>query len=112
MCSRFLVSAISGLGLFILSDANAGEPFRICAEPDNLPFAQREGEKGLEIDVAKLLARDLGRPFEVRWVAQRDYSFYRTTIGAGACGTPMTGNHEAMVQDRLRLPLEAVVRRG
>jgi mxaJ protein len=87
MCSRFLVSTISGLGLFILSDANAGEPFRICAEPDNLPFA--EGEKGLEIDVAKLLAQDLGRPFEVRWVAQRDYSFYRTTIAAGACDALM-----------------------
>jgi mxaJ protein len=67
------------------SPAHAVVPFRICAEPDNLPMSQQVSESGYEIETARLLAKDMGRPLEIKWVAQRDHSYYRQTIGAGAC---------------------------
>jgi mxaJ protein len=66
--------------------AKASAPaFKICAEPDNLPMSQRSSQTGFEIDVAKILAQELGQELEVKWVAQRDHSYFRQTIGAGVC---------------------------
>src|SRR3569623_611537 len=66
------------------------EPLRICAEPDSLPMSQQASQSGFEIEVAQLLARDLGRPLEVKWIAQRDPSYYRSTVGAGVCDAVMS----------------------
>jgi len=66
------------------------EPLRICAEPDSLPMSQQSSQSGFEIEVAQRLAKDLGRPLEVRWIAQRDPSYYRSTVGAGVCDAVMS----------------------
>jgi mxaJ protein len=77
--------------LLLLSSAAVAhaEPLRVCAESDNLPFSDRSGA-GFELEVARLLALDLGRPLEVVYVSQRTPDFLRTTIGAGACDMIMS----------------------
>jgi mxaJ protein len=67
----------------------AAQPLSICAEPDNLPFSHRDG-RGFEIETAALLAADLGRTLEVRYVAQRVPGFLRTTVNAGQCDAVMS----------------------
>lgn len=77
--------------LLLLSSAAVAqaEPLRVCAEPDNLPFSDKAGS-GFELEVARLLAGDLGRPLEIVYVSQRTPDFLRTTIGAGACDMIMS----------------------
>lgn len=65
-------------------------PFTICAEPDSLPMSRQAGNSGFEIEVAQLLAKDLGRPLVVKWIPQRDPSYYRATVGAGVCDAVMS----------------------
>ncbi len=86
MFSPFL---IKGLALVAVA-AMQPQPLRICAEPDSLPMSQQSSQSGFEIEVAQLLARDLGRPLEVKWIAQRDPSYYRSTVGAGVCDAIMS----------------------
>ena len=76
--------------LVLATPAMADEPFRICAEPDNLPLATESRSRGAEIDVARLLASDMGRSLEVVWIAQRDYAYFRQTVGRGACDAIMS----------------------
>lgn len=79
-------------GLFVLiatSSAQAAAPFSICAEPDNLPMSEQSSSSGFELEVAKLLAQDMGRDLQVKWVSQRDHSFYGKTIGSGECDAVM-----------------------
>ena len=45
-------------------------PLRVCADPNNLPFSNERGE-GFENRIAELVARELGRPLEYVWWAQR-----------------------------------------
>lgn len=80
---------ISGFGLSTLAAAPAPSSFRICAEPDNLPMSQQSSRSGFEIEIARLLAKDMGQELQVKWVAQRDHSFFRQTIGTGACDAIM-----------------------
>jgi mxaJ protein len=69
--------------------AHSAVPFRICAEPDNLPYSQQSTRSGLDVEVAELLAKDLGRPLEIKWVPQEDQSYFRQTISAGHCDAIM-----------------------
>jgi mxaJ protein len=48
----------------------ASKPLVACLDPNNMPFSAKNGE-GFEVQVAKLLARDLHRPLQIRWWAQR-----------------------------------------
>ena len=82
------------LGLLLVmaaATAHAADvsPLRICAEPDSLPMSQQSSNSGYDIEVARLLADALGRPLEVKWVSQRDPSYFRATIGAGVCDAIM-----------------------
>jgi len=61
----------------------AGEPLRVCAEPNNLPFSNEKGE-GFENKIAELLAKDLKRPVAYTWQRQGE-GFIRQTLGTGAC---------------------------
>lgn len=63
--------------------AAALSALRVCADPDNLPFSDREG-RGLENALAKVLAKDLGVPVETVWWPQRR-GFLRNTLRAGRC---------------------------
>jgi mxaJ protein len=63
-------------------DRNAST-FRVCADPNNLPFSNNRGE-GFENRIATLIATDLGERVEYTWWAQRR-GFVRNTLNAGSC---------------------------
>ena len=88
MFSLFLINALALTA--VATTLAAPQPLRICAEPDSLPMSQQASRSGFEIEVAQLLARDLGRPLEIKWIAQRDPSYYRSTVGAGVCDAVMS----------------------
>lgn len=68
--------------LLCLGSAAAGE-FRVCAEPDNLPFSHVDGS-GFENRIAGILAAELGMDLVYAWEPQRR-AFVRKTLGAGVC---------------------------
>ena len=79
-----MCSASRILLVFVAACAShPGEPLRVCADPNNLPFSNEAGE-GFENELAQLIARDLDRPVEYTWLPQRR-GFVRNTLGAGAC---------------------------
>ena len=58
-------------------------PLRVCADPNNLPFSNRDGD-GFENKIAQLVAHDLRRPLAYFWSPQRR-GFIRNTLDAGRC---------------------------
>ncbi|WP_423141756.1 quinoprotein dehydrogenase-associated putative ABC transporter substrate-binding protein [Parablastomonas sp. CN1-191] len=75
-------AAFAAIAAVLLSGCGA-KPLRVCADPNNLPFSNQAGQ-GLENRLAERIARDLGRPLEYVWWAQRR-GFMRNTIGKGTC---------------------------
>jgi mxaJ protein len=61
--------------------------FRVCADPNNLPFSNRDGA-GFENKLAELIADKLGRHVTYTWWAQRR-GFIRNTLKAGECDVVM-----------------------
>ena len=57
--------------------------FRVCADPNNLPFSNAKRE-GFENRIASLIAGDLGEQVQYTWWAQRR-GFVRNTLNAGDC---------------------------
>lgn len=55
----------------------------VCADPNNLPFSNRQGE-GFENRIAQVIAADLGLPLQYHWWPQRR-GFARHTLATGAC---------------------------
>jgi mxaJ protein len=55
----------------------------VCADPNNLPFSNRNGE-GFENALAALIAHDLGLQLRYLWWAQRR-GFARNTLSQEAC---------------------------
>ena len=62
--------------------------FRVCADPNNLPFSNDRGE-GLENRLAELLADELDLPLAYTWWAQRR-GFIRNTLQADLCDAVMS----------------------
>ena len=60
--------------------ADDRKAFRVCADPNYLPYSNKEGE-GFENKIAELLAKDLGLPIEYTWFPQR-MGFIRNTLRA------------------------------
>lgn len=54
--------------------------FRVCADPENLPFSNRQME-GFENKIAEVIAKDLGEPLRYIWWGQRR-GFIRNTMNA------------------------------
>jgi quinoprotein dehydrogenase-associated probable ABC transporter substrate-binding protein len=54
--------------------------FRVCADPENLPFSNQKLE-GFENKIAEVIARDLGEPVSYIWWGQRR-GFVRNTMNA------------------------------
>ena len=91
------VPCMIGLGGLVLSAAASAqapgpiqtepvEPpraLRVCANPDNLPYSNREQE-GFENRIAELIGAELGLPVSYLWHAQRR-GFLRRTLNAGRC---------------------------
>jgi len=57
-----------------------GQVFRVCADPNNLPFSA-DTKDGLENKIASIWARELGLPIEYTWFPQRR-GFVRKTLRA------------------------------
>jgi mxaJ protein len=62
--------------------AQAGE-FRVCADPNNMPFSNANGD-GFENKIAELVAADMGAEVKYYWFAQRR-GFLRNTLNAHNC---------------------------
>ena len=60
---------------------------RVCADPNNLPFSNREGA-GFENKLAELVAAKLGLSVSYTWWAQRR-GFIRNTLKANDCDVVM-----------------------
>ena len=53
-------------GLAGAASGDQGEPIRVCADPDNLPYSSRELQ-GLENKIAAAIAQDLGASLSYYW---------------------------------------------
>ena len=87
---RVLAIAALALGALAGGAPAGGLPpatLRVCADPNNLPFSNAEGE-GFENALAELVAKDLGRTVAYTWWAQRR-GFIRNTLNAGKCDVVM-----------------------
>lgn len=58
-------------------------PLRVCSDPNNLPYSN-QAQQGFENRIAELVGRELHRPIEYTWWAQRR-GFVRNTLTAGDC---------------------------
>lgn len=58
-------------------------PFRVCADPNNLPFSNQRQE-GFENKIAELLAKEFHAELQYTWWPQRR-GFLRNTLEAGSC---------------------------
>lgn len=70
---------------------NPPDVFRVCADPNNLPFSNHQ-QQGFENKLAELLAREFKSELQYTWWPQRR-GFFRNTLDAGVCdvvmGVPM-----------------------
>ena len=97
MCSRFRSAVLSAVLLAVLAAGTAAAAYqapreaprelRVCADPNNLPFTNRQGE-GFENRIAELVARDLHARLTYTWWAQRR-GFFRNTLNASLCDVVM-----------------------
>ena len=61
----------------------AENEFRVCADPENLPYSNQKGE-GFENKIAEVLAKDLGKELTYEfWLDRQGY--LRNTINAQRC---------------------------
>lgn len=56
---------------------------RVCADPNNLPFSNRQ-EQGFENKLAELFAAQLGAKLEYTWWTERE-AFLKNALEAGRC---------------------------
>ncbi len=79
--------ALVGSTAWAVTHAHPPRKLRVCADPNNLPFSNEQGE-GLENKLAELVARELDADVEYTWFAQRR-GFVRNTLRAGDCDVIM-----------------------
>lgn len=100
-----LALGIAFPGPSLARDPSKGElrsqiAFRVCADPDNLPFSNDKGE-GFENKIAELFAQSLGLPVHYTWHPQT-LGFVRNTLGSQLCDVIMAINaaHELVQNTR------------
>lgn len=71
---------IVAYGLSVGAWADEERAFKVCADPNNLPFSAKTLD-GLENKIAELWASELGLPLEYTWFPQRR-GFIRNTLKA------------------------------
>jgi mxaJ protein len=72
------------LAVMLLSQLpRAAQALTVCADPNNLPFSNRQ-EQGFENKLMAILAKDLGTPTQYVWWAQRR-GFARNTLTQSKC---------------------------
>jgi mxaJ protein len=79
--------------------------FRVCADPNYLPFSNRAGE-GFENKIAEVVAKDLGERLVYRWASYRQRGgfpqFLALNLDAGKCDAIMDipyGSQEELTTD-------------
>jgi mxaJ protein len=77
-----LTAAAAGVSSHV-STAAPARALRVCADPNNLPFSDRDGS-GFENKLAEMLSQSLRRPLEHTWWPQRRGAL-RSTLGARRC---------------------------
>ncbi|MFN2384003.1 MAG: substrate-binding domain-containing protein [Gemmatimonadota bacterium] len=65
------------------AEGATGGQFRVCADPNNLPFSN-EREEGFENEIAELIAKSWGQTVSYTWWPQRR-GFVRETLRAKKC---------------------------
>lgn len=104
-----VITALAVLALACAGRAQA-EPFRVCADPDNLPFTSADPTaKGLYLELAELLAARMGTTMEpVFFRMDAGRRALRPTLLAGRCdahfGMPYTADRTAGKAIRLTRP--------
>jgi len=79
-----LLLTVAALGAAIgCAGRTPGRALRVCADPNNLPFSNRDGA-GFENRIAELLAADRHATLQYTWWPQRR-GFVRNTIATGTC---------------------------
>lgn len=79
--------AIAAGVVCVAGTVRADGAFRVCANPNNLPFSNAEGE-GFENRLAELVARDLHETVAYLWTNEHEH-FVRKTLNAGKCDVLM-----------------------
>lgn len=75
---------VAALALFAGASAAASQSaLVVCADPNNLPFSDR-AKHGFENKIIALVAKDLGRPIDYVWWAQRR-GYVRNTLDDSKC---------------------------
>jgi mxaJ protein len=88
MRSRKIAAALLVSSVFATPGATAEVGvLRVCADPNNLPFSDRDGS-GFENKLARMLARELHARVEYSWWAQRRGAL-RNTLKANRCDVVM-----------------------
>lgn len=82
-----VLAACLAASLLVVSVCHAEAPLRVCADPNNLPFSNRQGE-GFENRLAEMIASDLGVKLSYVWYPQRS-AFFRKTLDSGLCDIVM-----------------------
>jgi len=80
MFSRFL--SVAAVLLFALVGSALAD-LRFCADPNNLPFSDRD-LKGFENRIAQVIARDLNTPLHYEW-QRMGRGFVREVLNKGRC---------------------------
>jgi quinoprotein dehydrogenase-associated probable ABC transporter substrate-binding protein len=78
-CQLF-VAAICLFTAITATGAETEKTFRVCADPKNPPFSDRQGN-GFENKIAEMFAKELGQSVEYTWFPQR-IGFIRNTLKA------------------------------
>lgn len=86
--SKHIVMAFALLlGLADTATAEPNGEFRVCADPNNLPFSNN-AEAGFENKLARMVAEQFGKQVTYTWWAQRR-GFIRNTLNADRCDVVM-----------------------
>jgi mxaJ protein len=87
-----LVPALVVAGLLAFVSQASAKAFRVCADPDYLPYSNRAGE-GFENKIAEAVARNLGQTVEYTSASYRGRGgfpqFLATTLDAKKCDVVM-----------------------
>src|SRR3984885_10129652 len=96
-----LVPAVLAAGLLTFVGHASAKTFRVCADPDYLPYSNRAGE-GFENKIAEAVAKMLGTTVEYTWASYRGKGgfpqFLVDTLEANKCDVVMNvpyGSREA-----------------
>jgi quinoprotein dehydrogenase-associated probable ABC transporter substrate-binding protein len=79
------LNVLAILSLALAARCSGADPtsFRVCADPNNLPFSNQRAQ-GLENKLAQILSHDLAAELHYVWFSQRK-NFLKNSLDAGLC---------------------------